>query len=155
MWEIVDNETKINAGNSAFFEWHQCNLTRNDGDIRYIHWHASPVADGINHSKTICCFIRDVTEERLLRENMQFYVSAIMRIQENERKRIARDLHDVIAQSLATLLLDIDKTEKTCTKNSLSDVSLMLQDIRIKFNDLLKDIRRFSSELRPDILGNL
>ncbi len=40
---------------------------------------------------------RDVTEERQMQENLRFYVQRITRTQEDERKRIARELHDDIA----------------------------------------------------------
>jgi signal transduction histidine kinase len=41
----------------------------------------------------------DITEAKRLRENMEFYVMQITRIQEEERKRIAQELHEDTLQS--------------------------------------------------------
>ena len=46
---------------------------------------------------------RDVTRERRMQDNLRHYVQQITRIQEEERNRIARDLHDETAQALYVL----------------------------------------------------
>ena len=51
---------------------------------------------------------QDVTEEKQLRQNMEYYIKQVTRAQEDERLRIARELHDDTAQVLATLSRSLD-----------------------------------------------
>jgi len=50
----------------------------------------------------------DVTEERQLRQSMQYYITQITRAQEEERLRISRELHDDTAQILVSLSRGLD-----------------------------------------------
>ena len=98
--------------------------------------------------------IRDITEEKKLRENMRFYIAEITKAQEEERKRIARELHDETAQDLATLLLDFDSIIDG--KEKLPEVTLQSIDrLRNRAEMIMEGVRRFSHELRPAILDQL
>ncbi|MFC1926586.1 PAS domain S-box protein [Chloroflexota bacterium] len=52
---------------------------------------------------------RDVTEGRRMRDNLRFYLREILKTQEEERKRISRDLHDDVAQSMLLLTRRLDE----------------------------------------------
>jgi len=98
--------------------------------------------------------IRDITEQKKMLENMQFYISEITSAQEDERKRIARELHDETAQSLATLLLDIETLSRS--KEQLSDEETrMVEQLRARVNTILEGVRSFAHELRPPVLDQV
>lgn len=98
--------------------------------------------------------VRDGTELKRWRENMLFYISEITRAQEEERKRIARELHDETAQALATLSLDIETI--TRARERLSEETLQqLEQLRDKIEPIMEGVRRFSHELRPGALDQL
>ena len=61
-------------------------------------------------------------EQKRLKENMQFYITEITRAQEEERKRISRELHDETAQALASLYIDME--ELSTMKNQLSELAI-------------------------------
>jgi PAS domain S-box-containing protein len=94
---------------------------------------------------------RDVTETRLLRENMEFYRRQMVIAQEEERKRIARELHDETAQSLASLSVAIGDIILMMEKDG--DVACQrLQKIPSKIEQTVEEVRRFSHALRPSLL---
>lgn len=96
---------------------------------------------------------RDITERKRLRENMQFYISEITRAQE-ERRRIARELHAETVQSLVSLSLDIESICKD--KDELSEeTTRRLEQLRDKTHSIMQAGRCFSHELRPDVLEKL
>ena len=114
--------------------------------ITIIYRNEQPVAIQAN--------MRDITEEGQLRENMRFYITEITKAQEEERKRIARELHDETAQDLATLLLDFDSIIDG--KEKLPEVTLQSIDrLRNRAEMIMEGVRRFSHELRPAILDQL
>ena len=96
----------------------------------------------------------DLTEQKRLRGNMEFYISQITRAQEEERKRIAREVHDELIQSLASLALEIDAI--TQKKERLpEDVVQRIKGVRAKTNIVLDSLRRFSHDLRPGVIDQV
>lgn len=96
---------------------------------------------------------RDITEENRLRENLYFYIREITRAQEEERKRISRDLHDETIQALAALILDIADISEESRLPAVT--KKRLQGLSATINCVLEEVRRFCHELRPGLLERL
>ena len=96
---------------------------------------------------------RDVTREKKLAENLRLYAQQITRAQEDERKRIARELHDDSIQALIILSRGID--ELISIQSKRSKVIRPLEDVRAEVDKIISQVRRFTQDLRPPTLDYL
>jgi len=97
---------------------------------------------------------RDVTEEKRMQESLRFYLGQITMAQEEERKRIARELHDETIQSLVVLARQLD--DIASSGKGLSEYKKIQLDIlRERINNVMADVRRLSQDLRPPALDRL
>ncbi len=107
-----------------------------------------PSADG---STAVQAVLRDVTERR----GFQSYAQEIVRAQEEERARIARELHDIGLQSVILLCRRLDTVEEAAGHELPESVGKALVEARRTAEDIADGLRRFSRDLRPVILEDL
>jgi len=128
-------------------------LTRRDGTEATVMLTTSPIlSDG--RLVAFQNIARDITEQKRLQENLRFYLQEITRAQEEERRRIARELHDSTVQTLIALLHQLE--------NLLGDkAALPVREAKALWGfyeairDVVREVRRFSRDLRPSILDDL
>jgi signal transduction histidine kinase len=87
--------------------------------------------------------------ERLSRET----TTRVLQAQEEERKRIARELHDETAQSLATLLINLDLLKPFVTADNEPLVA-GLDRLGTTLQRTLEEVRALAHDLRPTILDD-
>lgn len=84
-------------------------------------------------------------QEALKREHHQQLLKSSIHVQESERKRIARDLHDELGATLSITRMHLMRLEQTSTAES----STQLQNVRSLVETTLASIRKISHELMP------
>jgi PAS domain S-box-containing protein len=97
---------------------------------------------------------RDVTRERRMQDNLRQYMQQITRIQEEERNRIARDLHDETAQALYALTRQLDNFIRS-SPNLPGETLAFLKGLVEQIKTVSQEVRRFSQDLRPPLLDDL
>jgi two-component system sensor histidine kinase UhpB len=114
----------------------------------------SPVKDDAGAVIGVSTVARDVSErnqaERAMQEkkNLQKLIEA----QEDERKRIARDLHDELGQEVTVLRLQLEAAKKLCQDEKVCD---KIDEIQLVAERIDKGIDFLAWELRPAALDHL
>jgi two-component system NarL family sensor kinase len=78
----------------------------------------------------------------------------ILRVQEAERGRISRELHDGVGQSLTALKIQLALLEQWAAPDN-RELSLRLGELRELADRTLQDVRQISHLLRPQMLDEL
>ncbi len=89
------------------------------------------------------------------RTGLQEYVASVTDSQEDERKRIARDLHDGTIQSLIAIGQRIELTRDALAEQPLTQSRQLLTEIKAMVTETIANIRQFSRHLRPLTLEDL
>jgi len=97
---------------------------------------------------------RDITLEKEQQENVRAYIQQITRAQEEERKRISRDLHDDVSPDIIILIQKLDNITST-PKTKLADMRSGLIEVRAQAVKALQGLRATAQGLRPRILDDL
>jgi signal transduction histidine kinase len=87
-------------------------------------------------------------------EAMQHYIGAVTQGQEEERKRLARELHDDTIQSLIALQQRIELTRKALAKDPRT-AATKLNELKMLTGETLGQVRGFVRDLRPTYLEEL
>jgi PAS domain S-box-containing protein len=103
--------------------------------------------------------LRDTSEQvqtaqalRESRDELKRLSGLLVTIQEDERRRIALDLHDGLGQSLSLIKLSLENTVSLLADGAAGEA---LQQLIPRVRQALAEVRRVSTELRPSILDDL
>jgi signal transduction histidine kinase len=99
---------------------------------------------------------KDLSSARRREDELRDYASLITRVQEEERKRLARELHDDTAQALIALSLGLDGVGRAISKLDLSERDAQwIANLHDLADHTLEGVRRACRDLRPSVLDDL
>jgi signal transduction histidine kinase len=100
---------------------------------------------------------RRQTEKALLESEgkLRFMSSQLLTTQEEERKRIARELHDSIGQSLAAIKFKVENVMGEMNRDQSGGMAHSLDLIIPVVQDAMEEARRIYTGLRPSMLDDL
>ncbi len=134
---------------------------RKDGQL--VNARVSVVArgDGQDGPMIIEGFVEDITERTALdhkvseqQEALHEYAHQLLRSQEDERRRLSRELHDDPLQDLVALSQRVELTRGALERQPDS-VRGRLEELQHMARDLITKLRRISNDLRPSVLEDL
>jgi len=94
----------------------------------------------------------DITEHKRAEQTLQELSARLMRLQEEERRRIARELHDSTGQNLAALKLNLSRLNRAHLPPGLERVAADSIELADR---MLSEIRTLSHLLHPPLLDEL
>ena len=86
------------------------------------------------------------------RERMRRLATQVIAAQDEERARVARELHDSVAQTLAALVLQLSAAQRRSTDPSLAE---QLELVRAIAGEALEEVRLLSHTVHPRVLEDL
>ncbi|MRH44735.1 PAS domain S-box protein [Aquibacillus halophilus] len=90
----------------------------------------------------------EITNRKQVEEELKHTMTRIINVQEDERKRLSRELHDGIGQNLYSHLITINRLA--------NEIEHPLHEQMVReATELIEEIRDFSWELRPSVLDDL
>jgi signal transduction histidine kinase len=105
---------------------------------------------------------RDITDRHLAaaevsrsREELRVLAAHLETVREEERTRIARELHDELGQAVTALKLDLAWLEHRLPRHSSSGLGTRTHDLLGRLDDMMVSVRRIITELRPSVLDEL
>lgn len=116
------------------------NITK-DGRTLTCEWYNTLLEDADGQGVRVAALALDVTAR-------QRAINELLTVQEEERSRIARDLHDHVGQLLTGLNLGLSAVIEKPDSQKLADLKTLASTI-------LEDVRRISRDLRPALLDEL
>ncbi len=122
-------------------------------DGRWIWLHDRAVTTYEDHDTTyVYGLYSNITDRKQAEEIRALLLNQVITVQEEERRRIARELHDETAQSLASLLLGLSALQEARTLKATRDRA---RDLHGVATHALAEVRRLAWGLRPSVLDDL
>lgn len=136
--ELEDFRCIYSLGPSDSISWFQVRVNRFDtvGELRLVVAH------------------EDVTEIKRAHDAQQQVTGLLMRAQDEERRRIARDLHDVTVQNMVAIKADLSGVERG-SQDLTPRADEMLQEGMSLCDQVIQELRTLSYLLHPPFLDEV
>lgn len=95
---------------------------------------------------------RDITDRKSAQDALQMFSRQLIEAQEDERRRISRELHDQIGQILTAVKMNLHAVQQFC---KTSDAGAYVKDNIEAVDEALRLVRDLSIDLRPPVLDDL
>jgi signal transduction histidine kinase len=110
---------------------------------------------GINEIQTLHATLAHMADQlRGYQRSLQSYAADVLRGQEDERSRLARELHDETVQALIALDQQLQLIERTARRDPQTAL-IKLPELRVMTAGTIEDVRRVIRDLRPIYLEDL
>lgn len=141
-------------------------LRTRSGQTRYVHFSWSPLDDETGTLTGLLCLALDITERRRAeadltasREQLRALAARLESIREEERTRIAREVHDELGQVLTGLKLDMMWIRKRLEDSGQPvDRRALLEKLNASsmlLDGMHETVRQIATALRPGVLDEL
>jgi len=109
---------------------------------------------GTADGKLYTVILRDVTERVRAQEERSAFAAAVNAAREEEKTRVARELHDELAQSLTALKMDTIWVRDN-TRPESGAATAKLTEMLAMVDGMVASTRRIAADLRPLLLDDL
>lgn len=130
-----------------------CQLITKSGQVRWVTLGHSLIR--YRGSPAVLGNVQDVTERKHMEQEVHRLSARLLEVQEEERRRVARDLHDSLGQKLTGIKFLIEANLGEPWPQERRAGVARLRALIPTIQDAVEEVRRISTELRPSILDDL
>lgn len=132
-----------------------------NGEKRFVEVVASPLQNTDGSIQGIIESMRDITEHRRAEEESIKYAdrlralaAQLAEVEDNERQRLARELHDRVGQNLTALGISLNIIQMQMPQGVPETISFHLEDSLTLVEQTAERIRDVMADLRPPVLDD-
>jgi PAS domain S-box-containing protein len=118
---------------------------------RALAWFTRDVSQRKAHEEENARLWEELRQKEHLRSKL---LARVIRAQEDERQRMARELHDGIGQSLNALVFGLNAVS-TAVERTPDVAPNLLQRLKVSTSDTVKELQSIIYDLRPSLLDDL
>jgi PAS domain S-box-containing protein len=123
-------------------------MVRADGTHRWIMARGEAQRDSTGHLAGLRGTIQDITERKVAEDALSSMNGRLIEVQESERARIGRDLHDDIGQRLAALVMALEHV-KGLQPDASGEAISCLDALQEQTAEIITAVQALSHELHP------
>lgn len=127
---------------------------RSDGTRLWGRLNVSLLKNGDKEFPLVFAFVEDITKRKKAEEGLATFSRRLIEVQDQERSRVARELHDHIGQTVALLAVQIEQL-KTDVLDSSVEILSQVDELLTQTSQIAADVQTLSHELHPPRLEYL
>lgn len=139
----------------------QYKLKRKDNRVIFTEFTVTPLSQEKMGAHILVSVFRDITERKRAereikrsRKKLRSLTRHLQSIREEERSKIAREIHDELGHTLTALKLDISWLSRGLNKEQTPLIE-KIKSMSNLIDDGIHTLQRMATELRPSVLDNL
>jgi PAS domain S-box-containing protein len=132
---------------------YECRLVTSTGQVRWVAMHNTL----IRHRGALATLgnVQDLTEHKRMETELRQLSARLLGVQEEERRRVARDLHDSLGQTLTGIKFAVEAALGELWPQERRAGIERLRSLVPTIQEAVEEVRRISTELRPSTLDDL
>lgn len=156
--EYKKNLEQVFEGVPAKMEFEICTMK---GNRKWVESHMVPLKNKEGDIANMLAITRDITQNRKaeeelknMNEQLRLLSTHLLKIREEERTQVAREIHDELGQQLTGLKIDLSWLRKKMPAG-YPVLDTKIQEMLSLIDDTVKSVRKISTALRPTLLDEL
>jgi PAS domain S-box-containing protein len=127
---------------------------RKDGGVVWARVSSMLVRDAKTLPSHIVTIAEDVTERKRAEEELGALSERLLRVQDEERRRLARELHDCTAQNIAAMCMNLGVVSESSERLDRPAQKALRECLELG-EQCIRELRTFSYLLHPPVLDDL
>ncbi len=130
--------------------------------VTYWDWILTPLPDDRGETAFLVFSLEEVTDRqvaeealRLSERELRTLAGQLLSVQENERKKIARDMHDGLGASLSAIKYKMEDLIHKLPDQDLRQIGETMNSLIPIIQGIIGESRRMQNDLRPPLLDDL